>query len=299
MSSVSAPSDRRFRRSHTKPGRRRSRWRSLGRAVAVSGAVIAAAGLTVYLATEAVVQARVLQIEHIVVRGNVRMPSGEVLAALDGMRGEHILLTDLDAWRSQLLASPWISEASLRRTLPSTIEVTVSERSPMAIARLSHTLYLIDEGGMVIDVYGPQYADLDLPIVDGLSSSPRAEGETALATDEERAGLAARVIGALAARPDLARRVSQIDVSDRHNVAVILAGDPAVISVGTDRFLPRLLQYVELSATLRARVPDIDHVDLRFDDRIYVRPANAPRSSRPLALSSRGQPVPTRDIARR
>jgi hypothetical protein len=84
-------------------------------------------------------------------------------------------------------------------------------------------------------------------------------------------------------------------VSDRHNVAVILAGDPAVISVGTDRFLPRLQSYMELAPTLRARVPDIDHVDLRFDDRIYVRPSSASRHSRPLTLSSSGRPAQTRD----
>jgi hypothetical protein len=35
-----------------------------------------------------------------------------------------------------------------------------------------------------------------------------------------------------------------------------------------NRFLQRLQSYLDLSAALRARVPDIDDVDLRFDDRI-------------------------------
>jgi len=262
--------------------------------------MMAVGGFTVYLATDAVTNAAFLEIDQIAVDGNVRMPAGEVLAVLDGMRGENILWTDLDGWRAQLLASPWILDASLRRMLPSTIEVTVSERAPMAIARLNRAMYLVDDRGTVIDVYGPQYADLDLPIVDGLAAdSTTASGEMPLTTDEERASLAASVIGSLATAPELARRLSQIDVSDRHNVSVILAGDPAIISVGTDRFLPRLQSYVELAATLRERVPDIDHVDLRFDDRIYVRPANAPRSSRPMSFSSGGQAVQTRSASRR
>ena len=61
-------------------------------------------------------------------------------------------------------------------------------------------------------------------------------------------------------------------MKDLHNAAVILTGDPALIYVGDDRFLQRLQSYLELSEALRARVPDIDYVDLRFDDRIYVRP---------------------------
>ena len=53
---------------------------------------------------------------------------------------------------------------------------------------------------------------------------------------------------------------------------MILNGDPAVIYVGEDQFLQRLQSYVQLAPALRQRVPDIDYVDLRFDERIYVRP---------------------------
>jgi cell division septal protein FtsQ len=84
------------------------------------------------------------------------------------------------------------------------------------------------------------------------------------------------VIAALRAKPEIARRLSQVDVSDLHNASVILAGDSAVIELGEDQFLPRLQSYLELASALRERVPDIDYVDLRFDERIYVRPASAP-----------------------
>ena len=56
---------------------------------------------------------------------------------------------------------------------------------------------------------------------------------------------------------------------------MILSGDPAVISLGEDQFLARLQSYLELAPALRERVPSIDYVDLRFDDRIYVRAEEA------------------------
>jgi cell division protein FtsQ len=244
-------------------------------------------------------QARVLEVDRILVQGNARMPNGEVLAVLDGLRGENIVWTDLEAWRRRLMASPWVREAALRRRLPSTVEVTVSERVPMAIARLNRNLYLVDERGVVIDVYGPQYADLDLPILDGLALAPGEPGavtpDGTPAADAVRAELAASVLASLRPAPDLARRLSQLDVSDRYNVALILAGDPAVIHVGHERFLPRLQTYVALAAALRERVPDIEHVDLRFEDRIYVRPARGSGSS-PAAVASEplGRPVSAR-----
>ena len=140
----------------------------------------------------------------------------------------------------------------------------------MAIGRVNGEMYLVDERGVIIDQFGPHYADLDLQIVDGLAAAP---GESGSMTDEARAELAARLIGSLGANPAIARRLSQVDVTDLHNASVILSGDQAVIQLGEDQFLPRLESYLGLAAALRERVADIDYVDLRFDDRIYVRPA--------------------------
>jgi cell division protein FtsQ len=272
VSPVSAPADKRFRRAHVKPTRRR-RWRTLAQPLARRALVAIAAGYALYRGAVVVAHARVLQIDHIVVRGNGRLSNGEVLSVLAGLRGENLVRTNLDQWRDRLMASPWVKDAALRRSLPSTVEVLVSERSPMAVGRFSDGLFLVDDRGVVIDEYGPQYADLDLPIVDGLA---RQSGESGSETDDPRAELASRLIAALAPQTEIAKRLSQIDVADSHNAAVILSGDPAVIYVGEDRFLPRLASYVELASALRERVPDIDSVDLRFDERIYVRPLPAP-----------------------
>src|SRR5471030_352698 len=203
-----------------------------------------------------------LQVDRIVVRGNERLSKGEVLAVLNGLCGESVMWTDLDQWRRRLLASPWVRDAALRRSLPSTIEVVVSERQPIGIGRVNGDMYLVDERGVIIDQYGPQYADLDLPIIDGLTSG---EGEAGPLTDEGRAELAARVIAAVRSKPSVARRLSQVDVSDLHNATVILSGDPAVIELGEDQFLARLQSYLDLAPTLHERVADIDYVDLRFD----------------------------------
>jgi cell division protein FtsQ len=167
-----------------------------------------------------------------------------------------------------LLSSPWVLDADLRRSLPSTVEVAVSERRPIGIGRMDGQMYLIDERGVIIDEYGPQYAEFDLPIIDGLS----APTEAGTMTDPGRAELAARVVAALRPKPETARQVSQVDVHDLHNAAVILSGDSAVIQLGDQQFLQRLESYLELAPALRERVADIDHVDLRFDGRIYVRP---------------------------
>lgn len=272
MSPIAAPADRRFHRAHVKPARRRS-WLALVGPATKYALLAAAITYAAFRTGMVVAQSGVLHVQRIAVRGNARLSTGEVLAVLTGLQGQNLLSANLDEWRERLLASPWVRNATMRRALPSTVEVVVAEREPVAIARIKDTLYLIDEQGVVIDEYGPQYADFDLPIVDGLAAGSQAGPVRA---DEERAALASRVIAALKGNPDVMGRLSQIDVSNLHNASVILTGDPAVLYVGDDRFLPRLETYLEISTALAARVPDIDYIDLRFDDRIYVRPAGKP-----------------------
>ena len=266
---IAAPSDKRFRRAHVSPTRKRGRfdvsWKRVAHISVVTAFVLYACyrGVDVLLATDA------LTVTRITVSGNTKLSRGEVVALLDGMRGRNMVFLDLEDWRQKLTGSPWVADAALRRVLPGTVDVFISERLPMGIARIADALYLIDERGAIIDEFGPNYADFDLPIIDGLSAAPQDGGAL---IDDTRAALAAKLLASVRDHPGLAKRVSQIDVSDQRDVVVILKGDTAMVRVGEDQFAERLQSYVDLSPALRERVLDIDYVDLRFGERVYVRP---------------------------
>jgi cell division protein FtsQ len=271
---VTAPADRRFRRAHLKPASKRARLTARHWRAAV---VTLAAGLALYgghRAVAVVAGLEMFRVDHINIRGHQRLSNGEVLAMLQDLRGRSVLAVDLGEWRRALLSSPWVADASLRRTLPSTVDVVILERAPLGIGRINGSLYLVDDRGAVIDDYGPNYADLDLPIIDGLSSASGDES-----TDVHRARLVRRLLDALRAR-NMVSQISQIDVSDSRNAVVLLEGDPTLIRLGHERFVERLQSYHELAPALREQVPAIDYVDLRFDKRVYVRPA---REGRPPA----------------
>jgi cell division protein FtsQ len=276
---VKAAVEKNFRRAKVRPGSRRSSWGAwltwrAGRWT-VAILLVTYAG---YRGSMLVLHAAALQVRKISVHGNVRLSSGEVTAIVDGLRGTNILTADLVGYRRRLMESPWIADVAMRRVLPSTVEVFVSERRPMGLCRLGSTLYLVDAHGTLIDEFGPPYAEFDLPIIDGLVRSPAGKQPT---IDDARAELASRVIDALAARKDLAQRVSQIDVSDPHDAVVLLDKDAALLHLGEDKFLERVQSYVELAPALHQRVPDIDYVDLRFDERVYVRPVGKTNGRQP------------------
>ena len=155
----------------------------------------------------------------------------------------------------------------------------------MGIGRIDGALYLIDGTGTIIDEFGPNYADLDLPIVDGLA----AHRDGKFLVDPDRSALAGRLLSDVGSRPHLATRISQIDVTDARDAVVLLKDDTALVRIGRERFADRLQAYVDLAGHLRERVPDIDYVDLRYDERVYVKPARTqPPAKKPAARRSRG-----------
>lgn len=263
MTTVTVPADKRFMRAHAHPSRRHARLRRVARMVRLA-AIIGLGVVAVGWVAEIVMTAPVLRIERISVRGNQRLSRGEVLALVSDLRGQNIVRADLEAARRRLMGSPWVADAMLRKRLPAAIEVRITERRPMGIARLDGHLFLVDDRGRMFDEYGPEYAEFDLPIIDGLMPA----GNTQI--DAKRADLAARVVAALAARPDVVHRVSQIDVSDARDAVVILNDDTTLLRLGEGRFLERLESYIDLAPRLRESAPVMDYADLRYGKRIFV-----------------------------
>ena len=150
-----------------------------------------------------------LTVTRITLAGNARLSDGGAVAAIRARGAAHA------ARRSGRVAdeAPRVAVGrgmALRRVFPGGIDVVVSERQPMGIGHVGDALFLIDEVGEVMDESGP-HAELDLPVINGLSGPGK---RVRRADRQNRAALAARFLSSLRQRPDLAARVSEVDVSD-------------------------------------------------------------------------------------
>ena len=281
--SVKAPAERNFRRARTRarPARRRKLRALFTWRVARGQLIVTLIALAAYRAESLAYHSTLFRVSRVRVQGNVLVSNGEVAAMVRDLEGSHILTADLARSRAELLESPWLADVALRRVLPSTIDVFVSERRPFGLSRLGDELYLVARDGTVMDEFGPRYADFDLPIIDGLfprqrgsrvAPASRTRPARAPAADPARAALAASVVDALRPRPELIKLVSQIDVSNVRDAVVLLDHDPALLHLGDERFRERLQSYLGIADALRKRIADIDYVDLRFEQRVYVKP---------------------------
>ena len=219
-----------------------------------------------------------LKVGHVEVRGSRFLSEGEVRELLGPAVGENILGIDIDSLKGRLRSSPWVAEATVRRTLPDTLQVEIRERVPVALAE-ADGLYLMDGEGTLIELFGPRTAGFDLPIVCGLSG---IEGE-ARRDRAQRAGALLRDLG------DLGAEISEVQFDEKGDLKVGLRGAGEVLRMGNPPYRKKLLTFLGLRSELAQRVPNTEYFDLRFRDRIYAKPADGEHMTDMAAASGRGR----------
>jgi len=212
-----------------------------------------------------------LKVAHVDVQGGHFLSEGEVRELLGPAVGENILSLDIDALKGRLRASPWVADATVRRSLPDTLQVEIRERVPLALAE-ADGLYLMDEEGTLIDLYGPRTAGFDLPIVRGLAGS----------TGDARRDRAQRAGALLSDLGELESEVSEVRVEDSGDLRVVLRGKGEVLKLGAPPYRKRFESFLGLRGELAERAPGAEYFDLRFRDRIY---AKQPAAATPVAAA--------------
>lgn len=232
------------------------------------GAALCASVVGLFLVTERFAIPNRFRIANIEVKGNNFLSEGEVREMLGPAMGGNLVGADLDALRSNLAASPWVGGAVVRRKLPDTLLVDVTERFPIALAEADQ-LYVMDASGELIDLLGPRTAGFDLPIVRGLKG----------VSVEVRQDRARRANALLEDLGELSAEVSEISVDRSGDLLVILRGDGSVLKLAEPPYRKRVLSFLALRQKLRERCPDAEYFDLRFKDRIYAKPASRDEKS--------------------
>ncbi len=232
------------------------------------GAAICAALVGAFLLTERFAIPNRFRIASIEVKGNKFLSEGEVREMLGPAVGSNLMSADLEGLRSNLAASPWVGGAVVRRKLPDTLLVDVTERFPIALAETDQ-LYVMDSSGELIDLLGPRTAGFDLPIIRGL-------GGVSVEVRRDRAHRASSLLEDLG---DLSSEVSEISVDRAGDLMVVLRGDGSVLKLAEPPYRKRVLSFLALRQKLHERCPDAEYFDLRFKDRIYAKPASRDEKS--------------------
>ena len=121
-----------------------------------------------------------MTIRHVIVNSDVRLSEDQVLA-LSGIQGsEHWYSVDVTAIRARLEAAPLVRAATVERVFPDTVRLTLRGRQPAALVLAEangRSLPVLVDGDGIIFRVGASSAEIDLPVISGLTVGQTALGE--------------------------------------------------------------------------------------------------------------------------
>jgi len=264
-------SDGRFLRlTRNEQVRKRRRNRTLLKGATWTGLHLGAAGMVALSAWGGhhyLTHSTRFTIRQVLFSGGTSAPPAQIKAVTDAFVGRNIFAADLNLLQTKLESQPWIKTASVKRRIPDVLLIQVEERVPEVLVRIGGSLYLADGEGILLDRYGPQYADYDFPILTGLDRAGRE-------TLKRKVTLGAAFVNFLyRTRPALGDQVSELDLSGEDGIEARLNDGGAPLRMSTDAFDLNLDNYLAMRNYIAANYGSVQYVDLRWKDRITIMPA--------------------------
>jgi cell division protein FtsQ len=200
-----------------------------------------------------------LAVRNVRVLGNTRVTTAQVSKLGGQMVGSNLLAIDVPGLERALSAHPWVKSVVVRRRLPDSIVIQLTEHQPVAMVSVSD-LYLVDAEGEPFKRAQSNEA-MDLPLITGI------ERDALVSRRDETRLVIRRALAALDAyaRSPVSRgdAVSEVNVSDSGLTLVTTSGQEVVL--GDADLEPALARLARVRRELSAKqlTAEVIHLDNR------------------------------------
>jgi len=183
----------------------------------------------------------------------------------------NIFNSKLRNYKDEILNFDHIIDCKISRKFPSTIDITIYEREPVALIS-SDELIILDSEGVCLPV---EYCDLSLPILTNFKSNPELypKGSTTASTNVLNS-----VILMKYTKDNFSMiydEISEFVFNEDSEYEIILKNGKTRIILGSKK-LQNKIKYLSLfQETLKEEknIKDFKYIDLRYNDQIIVKEA--------------------------
>ncbi|MBI5102874.1 MAG: FtsQ-type POTRA domain-containing protein [Nitrospirae bacterium] len=186
--------------------------------------------------------------------------SDEDMRTLTGLKGDESLVTlKSGVVYKNMTASPWIKSVSVRKDLPDTLSIDIKEAEPFALLEMGGRHFIVDNKGRMLE----EMKGGSVPFLPVIVGNPF----------EKKEGFAEAI--------DLVRAIKDSGLMTRKDRIEVIANRPqdltvnldgAVVKVGSGDYQNKLARFLELEDEIRTRRIPVDYIDLRFANRVVVKP---------------------------
>jgi cell division protein FtsQ len=261
-------------------------WKGYARVSLWAGIGIVAAGAS-YMVGHFLIASKEMALVHpdqVRIQQTHYVTANSVREIFRADRDRSVLRIPLDERRRQIELLPWVEQAAVRRALPNTIEVDITERTPIAFLRAGNQMELIDVHGVILP--RPLKGDFHFPVVTGMDANMPIEDR------ELRMKLFAGFTRAAEqARAGAMEKVSEVDLTEAKDLRATISGlqggsalngtpddqwanddAPVIVHFGDSDFENKFFTVLNDMGDWRAKAGRVESVDLRFNGEAVVNP---------------------------
>ena len=181
-----------------------------------------------------------------------------ITAMLRDQPMSNILLLNINRLRKSLAFHPLVKEVHIRKLFPSTLKIDLVERKPIAILN-KEELSLVDEEGVLLGKIQSREG-IPLPLLIDSNNFQK--------NYKEKITFAWECLKSLPASEKA--QINTLDLSEYGWVSITLNDGPTQIKLGQNA-AQNLEFFHEHQRGLEERFGPLEYIDLRFEDRIYLK----------------------------
>ena len=200
-------------------------------------------------------------LREIMIQGNSHLTEGEVTSLAGLRRSEGLLRISGKSITENLLKSPWIKDATVRKDLPDMLRIKIYESAPFAILELKKQAFFIDDRGRMLDKMKGESVPF-LPIISGDPSRKRA------------IFLEALTLAKVLKSRNMAKERGRVEIvangEGPEDLSIVVDG--ILIKIGNGEYSKKLDRFAAIEEEIKKRALAIDYIDVRFNDKVVIKP---------------------------
>lgn len=215
-------------------------------------------------------------VQTIEIDGAVHTPRASIELITQRYRGLNLFKIDIARVQYDLGGLAWVRRIDIEKKLPDTLRIKIAERRPVALIKANDRLLYVDEDGVPFAELSPAVGDDDLPLVTNASGGELTRSVALLRELRAR-------------DPLVYSRVSEIRPIAPRGFAIFDRELGAVIYANADDVTRKWRDLYAIVRAERLERSDIAYADLRFADRIVIKPVKPITSAAETRMSPPAQ----------
>lgn len=183
------------------------------------------------------------KISKVEVKGDTRYEQTEILKASGIAAGKNMFFFNKFSVISQMFERfPYLSEITIRRRLPDTVEITVSDCVPAAVIEAEEKLFLVDDNGKLLEEV--KAAPKGICVVRGIAPDRPKPGKTVVLTEPDKEKPLQLLLNTFRDN-DIIKQVGEVDFSRGFDISFTYLGR-FTVRIGTTENLDKKLDYLRV-----------------------------------------------------